>query len=76
LVLRLRRVPLLDMSGAHALAELITRARDGGAQVVLVGLQSGPRAVLAQTGVLADSGVHVVEHLDVAMALLRVPKSA
>jgi SulP family sulfate permease len=71
LVLRLENVPLLDMSGAHALAELVHGARARGAQVVLVGLRSGLRDVLAQAGVLADSGVQFVDRLDDGMALLR-----
>jgi sulfate permease, SulP family len=76
LVLRLDQVPLLDMSGAHALMEFIRHAREQGTIVVLVGLRPVPRHVLIQTGVVADSGLHFVDRIDDAMTLLRARWSA
>ena len=47
-ILRMRLVPMLDASGAHALDEFISRARKLGASVILSGVQKQPMAVLQQ----------------------------
>lgn len=47
-ILRLRLVPLIDASGVAALRQLLRRCSKHGTRVILSGLQSQPRAILAQ----------------------------
>lgn len=46
IILRMRRVPLLDASGATTIAEIVRRANVAGAQVILSGVQQQPLAML------------------------------
>ncbi len=46
IILRMRRVPLLDASGATTIAEIARRANVAGAQVILSGVQQQPLAML------------------------------
>lgn len=46
IILRMRRVPLLDASGATIVAEIVHRASASGAQVILSGVQPQPLAML------------------------------
>ena len=46
IILRMRLVPLLDASGVQALGEFVEQAHIAGAQVVLSGVQSQPKAML------------------------------
>jgi SulP family sulfate permease len=52
-VLRLRRVPVMDATGAAALEGLIERLAARGITVFLAGLQPQPHALLARMGILA-----------------------
>lgn len=46
IILRMRLVPLLDASGAHALAEFVEQAHVAGTRVVLSGVQPQPLSML------------------------------
>lgn len=48
IILRMRLVPMLDASGVQALEEFIEQARIAGAKVVLSGVQTQPRSMLAR----------------------------
>ncbi|MDZ3823925.1 MAG: SulP family inorganic anion transporter [Pseudoxanthomonas sp.] len=49
-ILRLRLVPLIDASGAQALADFLDRCRRMGTAVILSGLQAQPASVLIAMG--------------------------
>jgi SulP family sulfate permease len=46
IILRMRRVPLLDASGATTIAEIVRQANAGGAEIILSGAQPQPLAML------------------------------
>jgi SulP family sulfate permease len=48
IILRMRLVPLLDASGAQAIADFVDQASAAGAYVILSGVQSQPAAILAR----------------------------
>jgi SulP family sulfate permease len=64
-ILRLREVPMADVSGVGALERFLKRCADHGTQVIVAEMQPRVRAVLAQMGVLA----HVREAATFAEAL-------
>ena len=49
-IVRLRRVPLIDVTGAAALECFVVACRRRGTRVILSGVQPGPRAVLERLG--------------------------
>jgi sulfate permease, SulP family len=53
-ILRMRLVPLIDVSGVRALRQMIERCRRSGTRVILSGLRRQPSAILAQMGLQAD----------------------
>lgn len=53
-ILRLGRVPMIDSSGAMALAEFVSRCRRQGTQVILSGLQPAVRQTLHDMDVMAE----------------------
>jgi SulP family sulfate permease len=53
-ILRMRLVPLIDVSGVRALRQMIERCGRAGTRVILSGLQEQPRAILFQMGLEAD----------------------
>lgn len=55
IILRMRLVPLLDASGAQALAEFVEQAHLAGASVVLSGVQAQPRSMLERVHLGSDS---------------------
>lgn len=57
-ILRLRRVPVMDATGASALDSLIDRLERRQVTVLLTGLQPQPRALLARMGILQRLGRH------------------
>ncbi|MFN3843948.1 MAG: SulP family inorganic anion transporter [Rehaibacterium terrae] len=69
-ILRTRLVPFIDASGVHALAKLAERCRRQGTVLILSGLQSQPREVLARMGLRPDGRwLHFAEGFDAACAL-------
>jgi sulfate permease, SulP family len=55
-ILRMRLVPLIDVSGVRALRQMIDRCRRNGIRVIFSGLQPQPRAILTQMGLTPDEG--------------------
>jgi len=53
-ILRMRLVPLIDVSGVRALRQMIERCRRHGTRVILSGLRRQPSEILAQMGLQAD----------------------
>ena len=53
-ILRMRLVPLIDVSGVRALRQMIERCRRNSTCVILSGLRRQPREILAQMGLQAD----------------------
>lgn len=51
-ILRLRRVPVMDATGASALDSLLDRLERRRVRVILTGLQPQPRALLGRMGIL------------------------
>jgi SulP family sulfate permease len=56
LVIRLGQVPMIDMSGAFLLDDIIDRAHHNGATVVVTGLRDSTRRVLQQLKILEKVG--------------------
>ena len=67
-ILRMRLVPLVDASGVTAIENLIARCRRDGTRLILSGLQSQPREILGQMGIVGDPG-HVEFAADFGAAL-------
>lgn len=53
-ILRLRQVPLIDVTGATALRQLLTRCARAGTRVIFSGLQPQPLEILTQLGIRPD----------------------
>ncbi len=67
-ILRMRRVPFLDASGAAALEQFVELAASSGTRVIFSGVQQQPLAVLTRAGL--GKGTERVEHaLDYPTAL-------
>jgi sulfate permease, SulP family len=56
LIIRLKRVPMIDLSGAYALEDLILKAKRQDAVVLLTGLAPRVREVLGNLGILDQVG--------------------
>jgi len=67
IILRLRQVPLLDVSGLAALESFVEQARHGGTQVILSGAQAQPMAMLDNAG-LGPASTSVLHAADFARA--------
>ena len=81
IILRMRRVPLLDASGATTIAEIVRRADAAGAQVILSGVQDQPLAMLDRValgrgaaGVIHTEGF--AEALRIAATIAEAAKAA
>ncbi len=68
-ILRMRLVPVVDATGAHALSEMLRVARQRGTQLILSGVQAQPLAVLRQMGFEHAEGLHLAEGIDAALVL-------
>lgn len=69
-ILRMRLVPVVDASGVHALEGLLERCQRRGIALVVSGLQSQPRRVLAQMRLHPREGaLHIVPDFDSALRL-------
>ena len=69
LILRLRHVPAIDATALHALEDMCIRSARSGTHVLLSGVQPGPLATLAKSG-LADlvGSENIVPDIDTALA--------
>ncbi|WP_293553586.1 SulP family inorganic anion transporter [Parvibaculum sp.] len=70
-ILSLSGVPLVDGSGASAILTLIERCHRNGASVILSGVQSQPRKVFEDMGILDGAHVTVVADFEAALAKSR-----
>lgn len=69
-ILRMRRVPLIDASGVHALKALLERCRRRGIALVISGLQPQPQRVIGQMALHPREGeLYFVDHYETALAL-------
>jgi SulP family sulfate permease len=69
-ILRMRLVPLIDVSGVRALRQMIDRCRRHNIRVVFSGLQQQPLAILARMGLSAgEEGVAFAENFAEAIKL-------
>ena len=53
-IVRMRLVPLIDVSGVRALSQMIERCRRNHTRVIFSGLQPQPHAIMVQMGIRAD----------------------
>ncbi len=68
LIIRLRRVPMIDLSGAFALEDLVNKAKSRGTVVLLTSLNPNVRKTLDQLGILDKVGrQHCFEKFDDAV---------
>jgi SulP family sulfate permease len=73
-ILRMRLVPLIDVSGVRALRQMIERCRRNGTRVILSGLRPQPSEILAQMGLKADEqALQFAENFAAAIQLAAVP---
>ncbi|MEX0835632.1 MAG: sodium-independent anion transporter, partial [Nitriliruptor sp.] len=73
-IVRMRRVPVMDVTGAAALRALVDRLTRRGIVVMMSGVQDQPRSVLERTGILAQvtrQGDHLFDDTDQAIAHAR-----
>ncbi len=74
-VLRMRRVPVMDATGASALESMVDRLSHRGVLVLISGLRDQPRSVLERTGILdkvSRSRDHVFETSEEAIEHARL----
>jgi sulfate permease, SulP family len=75
-ILRMRLVPLIDVSGVRALRQMIERCRRNGTRVILSGLGRQPSEILAQMGLQADGhALQFAENFAAAIQLAAIPGS-
>jgi SulP family sulfate permease len=73
-ILRMRLVPLIDVSGVRALRQMVERCRRNGTRVILSGLQRQPSEILAQMGLKADGqALQFAGNFTAAIQLAAVP---
>ncbi|MDX2142692.1 MAG: sulfate permease [Rhodospirillaceae bacterium] len=70
-IMRMSLVPMMDASGVSALADFITKYRRGGTTVILSGLQSQPRQILAQMHITDQDGIVLARDFHHALDLAR-----
>ncbi len=72
LIIRLRRTPVMDATGLHALTEVVHRSRKEGTLVLLSELQPQPLATLSRSALLDEIGAeNVCATMDEALARAR-----
>jgi SulP family sulfate permease len=71
-IVRMRRVPVIDASGVHALEELHHKCRKEGSQLLLSGVHAQPLNVLARSGLVDTLGMeNVLGNIDDALSRAR-----
>jgi SulP family sulfate permease len=74
-ILRMRLVPLIDVSGVRALSQMIERCQRSDTRVILSGLREQPRAILAQMGLQPDGhALQFAENFSAAIQLASIPE--
>jgi SulP family sulfate permease len=54
-ILRMRLVPLIDVSGVAAVRQVLRRCSSSGTRVILSGLREQPRSILLKMGIVPDN---------------------
>lgn len=68
----MREVPLVDVSGASRLKDLLAHSRRHGTVVLVTGLQPQPRRVLTEMGILVeDEHLRVLPDIEAAVTAAR-----
>lgn len=68
LILRMRKVPVLDATGLFALEKIVDQARHNGRVVMLSGINTQPLTVLKKSGIIRKIGKEAI-HTDIKVAL-------
>ena len=69
LIVRLRRVPVLDATALHTLADVVHRSRADGTLVLLAEVQPQPMTTIRTSSVLEEIGEeHLCESIEEALA--------
>lgn len=69
LLLRMGKVPLMDMTGEANLSRIVKQCMDQGTTVLISGIQSGPKKILQRTGLYGLVGeAHFFTHTGDAIA--------
>ena len=72
LILRMRRVPVIDATGLHALTDVVHRSRGDGTLVLLAEVQPQPLQALRRSVLIDEIGEeHICPSLDAALARAR-----
>jgi SulP family sulfate permease len=72
LVLRMRRVPVIDATGLHALTDVVRRSRRDGTLVLLAEVQPQPLEALGRSVLIEEIGEeHICPTLEAALARAR-----
>ena len=72
LILRMRRVPVIDATGLHALTDVVHRSRGDGTLVLLAEVQPQPLQALHRSILIDEIGEeHICPSLDAALARAR-----
>ncbi|RVT39563.1 SulP family inorganic anion transporter [Sphingobium algorifonticola] len=79
-ILRMRRVPLLDASGVTTIEEIVRQAASADTQIIFSGLRPQPEAMLDRVGLGARSGRAILcedypAALRIAAAIVAAPRS-
>ncbi|EQB02135.1 SulP family inorganic anion transporter [Sphingobium baderi] len=81
IILRMRRVPLLDASGVATIEDIVRRAASAGTQIIVSGIQAQPLAMLERIS-LGRAGQHILfsddfsDALRVATVIATAPSAA
>lgn len=76
-ILRMEQVPIIDASGAQALADWVESCHRRGTQAVLVGIQAMPRLVLKRMSLQHEhANLHFFPDMETALAFAKEVKPA
>jgi sulfate permease, SulP family len=68
LIIRMRNVPAIDSTAAHALSHLVSRTRRDGTRIVVAGIQPRPLETLRNIGLVDQIGRdNIVDDIDTAL---------
>lgn len=78
IILRMRRVPMLDASGVTTIGDIVRYAAAGNTQIILSGVQAQPLAMLARADLGPDSArvIHSANFSEALCAASRVSEAA
>ena len=69
IILRMRLVPLLDVSGITMIKEFVEQTRLAGTRLILSGVRPEPRAMLSRAGLVEGEDLYFVPDYRAALAL-------